>query len=52
MQERQVQAYQALRQLCADLCERPDFFFTDETRDQLIEALVICTLAETEKHST
>lgn len=47
MQPRQLDAYRALREFCRQLCEQPDFFFNDDTRDRLVELLVICSLADT-----
>lgn len=47
MQSRQLDAYWALREFCRQLCEQPDFFFNDDTRDRLVELLVICSLADT-----
>jgi len=44
MQSRQLDA---LREFCRQLCEQPDFFFNDDTRDRLVELLVICSLADT-----
>lgn len=42
----QLDAYQALRDFCGRLCDGPDFFFDDATRNELIELLIICALAD------
>lgn len=43
---RQLEAYKALRDYCGRLCDRDDFLFGRAAREELMELLIVCALAD------